>query len=68
MLKSTITGKEFKSWRESHGWSRIWLANKIGVAQSSLWKWEKDDVLVPLVVTLASLALAYKLNPTEIKE
>lgn len=58
MKQSEISGKQFKMWRSSKGWQRGWLAGKLGVSPAFLWKYEKDDVKVPLIVLLASMAIS----------
>ena len=35
-------GRELKEWREAHGLTLQQLADEVGVALNSVWRWEND--------------------------
>lgn len=63
MKASDVTGKELRHWRQARGWQRSWLAEKIGVSPSAMWKWEQDEAIVPHIVTVACAAIRAELDP-----
>lgn len=56
MKQSAINGRQLMLWRESQGWQRSWLAEKIGISPSALWKWESAE-FVPLIAERACAAV-----------
>jgi transcriptional regulator with XRE-family HTH domain len=61
MEKGKITGKMLREWRVRRGWKRIYLAEKLGLSDVTVWKMETADYLT-LRDALAVSALAHGLE------
>ena len=59
------TGKDLKSWRNSLGLSQKTLCLRLDIVPSTLWKWEKDDYILPEILRMA---LRHIEKPTTMKE
>ena len=46
--QSRMTAKELRKWREQKGWSQKKFAEKIGISQSTVSRWERGNRPIPL--------------------
>lgn len=58
--------KTIRQLREDHGWTRLQLANSIGVTPGSIYNWERG-VSEPRVTQLRELARAFGVSSDDIR-
>ena len=56
-------GTRIKEIRESKGLTATELADKVGVAKQTVWKWERDITKRPPLTTIQIVAEALDVNP-----
>jgi transcriptional regulator with XRE-family HTH domain len=61
----SITGIKLRKWREEKGWSRKFLASRLGISPSGLWKYEQRRTAIPIYIALACEKLSQEV--TELK-
>jgi DNA-binding XRE family transcriptional regulator len=51
---SSLTGSQFKAWRESHGLTQNQIAERMRVTRTTIQNWEAASGLVPLAASMAA--------------
>ncbi len=65
MIPSNLTGKRLQAWRESRGWSRSYVAGKIGRHSGFIWKMEVITDVVPMYAAILFSAVDKGIGPLE---
>jgi DNA-binding XRE family transcriptional regulator len=59
-MLSYMTPSELISWRKERGYSQKTLADKLGVAEVTVFRWEKEMRAIPPLLPLALSGLEYE--------
>jgi transcriptional regulator with XRE-family HTH domain len=57
-----MTGKELKGWRQTHDLTQANLAERLGVATNTVYRWESDQRAIPPFLDLALRQIASTKN------
>lgn len=63
MIPSTLTGKKLQAWRIKKGWSRSYVATRVGKSYGWMWGLEISTEFVPLDAALLFAAVDRDIEP-----